>query len=85
MAPIRTTGAAPAAAPAPIPVTYRAAPYSYYAARPPFPAREYVGFGSNDFPFYGNPYGRPYDLWTWPYMLSDPLAPLAHYYYAPVR
>lgn len=43
------------------------APYSYYAAFP-LPAREYVGFGGNDFPFHGQPYGHPYDLWTWPYL-----------------
>jgi hypothetical protein len=39
-------------------------PYSYYAAAP-FPAREYVGYGFNDFPFYGKPYGSPNDRWSW--------------------
>lgn len=39
-------------------------PYSYYAALP-FPARGYVGYGNNDFPFYGRPYGAPSDPWTW--------------------
>lgn len=43
-------------------------PYSYYAAVYPYPARFYVGYGSNDMPFYGTPYGHPYDLWTWPEM-----------------
>lgn len=42
-------------------------PYSYYAALP-FPARGYVGYGTNDFPFYGRPYGSPSDPWTWPSM-----------------
>jgi hypothetical protein len=39
-------------------------PYSYYAALP-FRARGYVGYGFNDFPFYGQPYGRPTDTWSW--------------------
>ena len=42
-------------------------PYSYYAAFPN-PAREYVGYGFNDFPFYGDPYGKPTDRWSWQYM-----------------
>src|SRR5438309_8730762 len=62
------------------PYTY---PYSYYAALP-FPARGYVGLGSNDFPYYGRPYGSPSDPWTWPYMSSGGWA-LARYYYPPVR
>lgn len=43
-------------------------PYSYYAAVYPYPARIYIGYFSNDMPFYGTPYGHPYDLWTWPEM-----------------
>jgi hypothetical protein len=39
-------------------------PYSYYAAWP-FPARQYVGYGTSDFPFYGRPYGSPNDRWSW--------------------
>src|SRR5690349_14292159 len=47
-------------------------PYSYYAAFP-YPAREYVPYGSNDlFPFYGRPYGHPYDRWSWQYMSTGP-------------
>ena len=62
-------------------------PYSYYAAWPNWPARGYVGYGPNDiFPYYGRPYGRVYDLWTWSYM-SDSYygGALARYYYPPVR
>jgi hypothetical protein len=39
-------------------------PYSYQAAWP-FPARQYVGYGMSDFPFYGQPYGSPSDRWSW--------------------
>jgi hypothetical protein len=62
---------------------YGVPPYSYYAAIP-FPARGYVGYGYNDFPYYGRPYGSPSDPWTWPYMSSGGWA-LARYYYPPVR
>jgi hypothetical protein len=69
-------------------VTYSSAyipPYSYYAAFP-FPARGYVGYGPSDqFPFYGNPYGYPYDRWTWANLSASPFGGLARYYYAPVR
>ncbi len=66
------------------PYNYRY-PYSYWAATP-FPAREYVGFGSNDFPYYGRPYGSPSDPWTWPYMSAAYQYDLtARYYYPPVR
>jgi hypothetical protein len=57
-------------------------PYSYYAAYPDF-AREYVGYGSNDFPFYGRPYGSPSDRWSWWNLRGD--SGLARYYYPPVR
>lgn len=62
-------------------------PYSYYAAWPNWPARGYVGYGPNDiFPYYGRPYGHPYDLWTWPYMSESYFGgALARYYYPPVR
>jgi len=69
------------------PVTFDPAnvpPYSYYAAYPR-PARHYVGLGTNDFPFYGNPYGHPTDRWSWAAMSTNPGGPLARYYYPPVR
>lgn len=69
------------------PVSYSSSyvpPYSYYAAYP-LPARSYVGYGSNDFPFYGRPYGSPSDRWTWAAMSSAPYGTLARYYYPPVR
>jgi hypothetical protein len=59
-------------------------PYSYYAAPYPLPARYYVGYGSNDFPFYGRPYGHPYDPWTWPYMSGGYQRALARYFYPPL-
>src|SRR3954468_2287517 len=46
-------------------------PYSYWANYP-FPARGYVGYGNNDFPFYGTPYGSPSDPWSWPAMSRTP-------------
>jgi hypothetical protein len=61
------------------------APYSYYVALPR-PARGYVPYGASDtFAFYGNPYGRPNDPWTWPYMSGGNYGNLARYYYPPVR
>ncbi len=62
-------------------------PYSYWGAYPLAPARGYVGWGANDgFAFYGNVYGRPYDLWTWPYMSESYYGGrMARYYYPPVR
>ena len=58
--------------------------YSYYASYP-FQARGYVGYGTNDYPFYGRPYGHPYDPWTWRYMSEDPYVGLARYYYPPLQ
>ena len=58
--------------------------YSYYAS-PPFQARTYQGYGSDDFPFYGVPYGHPYDPWTWPYMSGAYSRGLARYYDPPVK
>ncbi len=58
-------------------------PYSYYAALP-LPARQYVGLGAsagsyNDFPFHGQPYGHPYDAWTWPYIGRYPYMTVTRY------
>jgi hypothetical protein len=59
-----------------------AAPYSYTAAYPA-PARRYVGLGTpGDFLFYGQPYGYPYDRWTWGAMSGR--TGLDRYYYPPV-
>ena len=60
----------------------RLIPYSYFAAFPE-PARQYVGFG-NDFPFYGRPYGHPYDRWTWQYLGNANVEALTSYDYPPV-
>ena len=58
-------------------------PYSYYVALPG-PARQYVPYGPLDqFPFYGTPYGQPYDPWSWA-TLAGSNAP-ARYFYPPVR
>ncbi len=62
----------------------RTFPYSYYTAFPAR-AREYVPYGPNDsFPFYGNPYGKPYDRWTWDSMSLGSNA-MQRYYYPPLR
>lgn len=43
--------------------------YSYWtAAYYGYPPRLYSGYGSNDFPYYGRPYGSPSDPWSWPAM-----------------
>jgi len=60
------------------------APYSYYAARSG-PARIYVGYGNNDFPFNGRPYGNPTDPWSWQYMSGSYVRDLSRYYYPPLR
>ncbi len=39
--------------------------YDYGAAPYPLPARLYSGYGRNDFPFYGQTYGHPYEPWSW--------------------
>lgn len=59
-------------------------PYSYYAVFPE-PARGYVGYGTNDFAYYGRPYGSPSDRWSWDAMTTAPGGSLARYYYPPVR
>jgi hypothetical protein len=46
---------------------------SYYIPRYPLPPRIYLGYGANDvFPYSGQPYGYPYDPWTWPSLVSNP-------------
>lgn len=57
--------------------------YSYYAAFPG-PARGYVGYGFDGFPYHGSPYGHVYDRWTWPYLGGPPSA-LDRYYDPPVK
>ena len=58
-------------------------PYSYYAAFPTRP-RIYVGYGDDSFPFQGQPYGQPYDRWSWTYMAGG-YSPTARYFYPPLR
>jgi hypothetical protein len=59
-------------------------PYSYAAAFP-HPAREYVPYSAGDiFPYRGQPYGHPYDRWTWTY-LAGYNGLMSRYYYPPVR
>jgi hypothetical protein len=41
--------------------------------------------GSNDFPYHGTPYDRPYGPWTWPTMSGSYSRGLAHYYAPPVK
>jgi hypothetical protein len=60
------------------------APYNYYLAPYGLPARQYVGFGTNDFPFYGQPYGNPSGPWSWPFLGTYPDPRLIRYYYPPV-
>ena len=60
-------------------------PYSYYAAKPLGTARGYYGYGEDQFPYYGRPYGHPYDPWTWPYMSSSYQNSLNRYYDPPVK
>jgi hypothetical protein len=57
-------------------------PYSYYGVPSWQPARIYEGPAV--FPFYGRPYGHPYDRWTWPYISGGSDANLARYYYPPL-
>jgi hypothetical protein len=59
-------------------------PYSYYVVPNPYPKRYYSGYGNNDFPFYGRPYGRPYDAWTWPYLSGGYDKGMARYFYPPL-
>ena len=59
-------------------------PYSYYTLSSR-PARTYVGYGADEFPFLGSPYGHPYDPWTWPMMSGYYTSGLARYYQPPVK
>jgi hypothetical protein len=58
--------------------------YSYYS-RSSLPARTYVGYGDNDFPFHGQPYGHPYDAFTWSAMSGSYANDMARYYAPPVK
>jgi hypothetical protein len=58
--------------------------YSYYT-RTNLPVRTYVGYGANDFPFYGAPYGHPYDPWTWATLSGSYQAGLSRYYAPPLK
>ena len=58
--------------------------YSYYM-RSDLPARTYVGYGDNDFPFHGTPYGHPYDQWTFSTLSGTYGQGLARYYDPPVK
>jgi hypothetical protein len=49
--------------------------YDYYSAPYPLPARFYMGYGRNDFPFYGQTYGHPYEPWTWAGLSRYPAYP----------
>ncbi len=59
-------------------------PYSYYVNLPS-PARGYVGYGQDEFPFNGRAYGHPYDPWTWAYLSRGYQASLVRYYDPPVK
>ncbi len=67
------------AAPAP-----RVYSYTYYS-RSTLPARTYVGYGDNDFPFHGSPYGHPYDPYTWSAMSGSYQAEMSRYYSPPLK
>lgn len=49
--------------------------YDYYSAPYPLPARLYHGYGENNFPFYGQTYGHPYEPWTWAGLSRYPAYP----------
>jgi hypothetical protein len=87
LAPGYTTGAVAPGLPSPA-FTYTASyvpPYSYYAAiQRGIPARTYIGYGAEDYPFYGRPYGKPTDPWSWAYISGGYRNALAHYYYPPL-
>lgn len=80
--PAATTSALPMTG-APVGVVpSRSYTYSYYS-RSPLPARTYVGYGTDDFPFHGSPYGHPYDAYTFSAMAGS--NSLARYYDPPVK
>jgi hypothetical protein len=67
------------------PIYYRSGyvpPYSYYVLPSWVPSRIYIG--PPEFPFFGQPYGHPYDRWTWTYTSSRYGGALARYYYPPL-
>jgi len=70
------------AAPASVPGQVK--PYSYYVLPSGVPSREYSG-EPTVFPFYGKPYGHPYDRWTWTYMTGPNDSVLSRYYYPPLN
>jgi hypothetical protein len=78
------TYASPAPASAPATAPSRVYTYSYFT-RSSLPARTYVGYGTQDFPFYGTPYGHPYDAYTWNAMAGSNASALARYYDPPVK
>lgn len=49
--------------------------YDYYSAPYPLPARFYMGYGPNDYPFYGQTYGHPYEPWSWAGLSRYPAYP----------
>lgn len=76
----------------PTPVVRTLGPTDSVAARYPYsygstagPARVYVPYGQIDhFPFRGQPYGYPYDRFTFSTLGGGNLAP-ARYFYPPLR
>jgi hypothetical protein len=64
--------------------TGRVYTYSYYS-RSALPARTYVGYGNNDFPYHGVPYGHPYDPYTFNAMSNSYGAEMSRYYYPPLK
>jgi hypothetical protein len=64
--------------------TPRVYTYSYYS-RSSLPARTYVGYGNNDFPYHGAPYGHPYDPYTWAAMSNSYQAEMSRYYAPPLK
>jgi hypothetical protein len=58
--------------------------YSYYSLSP-LPARTYVGYGDDQFPYQGRPYGHSYDPWTWSTLSGSYGNGLARYYDPPVK
>jgi len=59
-------------------------PYSGYVLPAGYPSRHYRGYGSDDFPFHGERYGKPNDAWSWPYLGGGYSRDLARYYSPPL-
>ena len=53
--------------------------YGYSRATYPYPARVYSGYGSNDFPFHGRPYGPAWEPWSWSALSQYPAYPTSAY------